>query len=872
MKQLIKHGNKSLLFLAPLFLIIFALLFVVMKMDRNHKFNQQKTQYLNLSTQIQDVVHDHILEIHKDLTFLAAEISLSKQQLNPTEFDHTILQKFELFVSNKHRYAQIRLLDLSGQETHRVNFKDDQAQVVMAKNLQNKSSRYYFKEAQKLVYGKVYQSPLDLNVERGEVVLPIEPTIRFATPVKDANNQIFAYLFINYNAENMLKPMLDRLQKVNTHFYFVNKDGYPIISSNPALNWGFMFNKPETNLQAQLPQLYQALTQSPKHSTLVSVAGHDYVVKNFCGLKKCQTNSQNQFTNMDANDMPWRIIIDLDGYFNNSPWWLNNWAYFILFLLVVLAILGINVTSRLVSSVDKLQNQELELKDSNTRFQQILESVPEGMVVVNDQGLIEEANYFTEELFEINRLDLIGKPIEYLINGLHAADHHKKVIDFFDAPRKLNPTKEKPYPVTTFKSKSIRLIDVKLDFFEFKNHFFALVMIQDVTEQHRLQENLKQSQKLEALGNLTGGIAHDFNNMLGIISGNIQLLEMQEAQNPKALEKLGKLRKATKSASDLTQKLLSISRKKAMSIEPLDLTNFAQDIHELLQRIVKLDTTLHFSSESCLPVINSDENELTNAIINLVVNARDAMPSGGDIFVHFKSVYLGPEYVQQHDENMKPGDYAFIGVSDTGHGIPAEILDKIFEPFFTTKPQGKGTGLGLAMIYGFVKQSKGHIKVYSEVGRGTSIHIYLPVAEENNKKIVQRNSLAETDTTLVKGKRALVVDDEKELAEVAASFLLNAEMECDIVFSGEQALEAIKNKHYDIVVSDIVMPGKYDGLALLHQMPQISPNTAIVLTSGFSEELIKKQYLSQEDFFFVMKPYKYEEIIAVTSLAIQAKE
>lgn len=886
MKLNVGLSKKGSAFLLPLFVIICALLFVLIRSEQGHRRASTQSQYFVTVQQLGELSSDYLHEIHSDIRYLAAELSLlslQNNQLTSDEFDRAVNQKFALFVINKPRYSQIRILNIWGKETHRVNYKNKRVEVVTASNLQNKNDRYYFTAAQSLQVGEVYQSPLDLNIERGVITKPIEPTIRFATPIHNFDKGELSYLVINFNANQLLNLLSDRLSALHAPFYLINNRGYPILSHDPTLTWGFMYDKDELSLKSSHPSLFTQARLSTTPTVVEIASGKSFVVSPFCGSTSCQRVQQGAVADAsnnvamisDARDMPWYFIVDLDSDNVLQPWWINHWGYFFIALLVALAWLGLSITKRLTSTINDLICHQSELADANLRFDKILQTVPFGVVIVNNLGVIEELNKAIEDIFEISRIDLHGQPIEKLITGIDVYSHSQHVRDFFKCPRALNPTKDKPYVITTKVSQNQRLLDVNIDFFKLNKRTFALTLIQDVTVQTKLQDNLKQAQKMEALGTLTDGIAHDFNNLLGIISGNLQLLEMREDNDPRTLEKLNSLRKATQNASDLTQKLLGISRKKVMNLTVIDLNQFAHDAQTLLSQAIPPHIKFHFYQTTDLPSVVSDENELLNALINLVINARDAMPEGGDVFVSFDQAYLDRAYLTQHDASLEEGCYAVIAISDSGSGIPPEIIDHIFEPFFTTKAQGRGTGLGLATIYGLVKQLKGHIRVYSEANTGTTFRVYLPATsaaplnQQLPKDFSEDISFAQR---YLADKEALVVDDEKDLAVIAVAFLRKIGMRCDTAYSAEQAIAALETKSYTLLVSDIVMPGEHDGLYLYRELPHLAPATAMVLTSGFSAELIKKQYRASDNFYFVMKPYAYHDLITTCARAVKGKE
>src|SRR5471030_1894011 len=265
-----------------------------------------------------------------------------------------------------------------------------------------------------------------------------------------------------------------------------------------------------------------------------------------------------------------------------------------------------------------------------------------------------------------------------------------------------------------------------------------LAMVQDVTTRHAAEDQLRQAQKMEGVGQLTGGIAHDFNNILFVILANTDALLEEENFSPDVAERLGQIDKAVQRASDLTRQLLAFSRKQPLRPQQTDLNDLVNETGTLLRRALGAQIEIEAVLAENLSVVSVDRSQFETALVNLCINARDAMPGGGRLLIETHNVTLDAEYIAVNPDDIV-GDYAVLTITDTGGGIAPEMLDKVFEPFFTTKEVGKGTGLGLSMVYGFIKQSKGHIRIYSELGIGTSIKLYLPRIEGAAEEVVVRD-------------------------------------------------------------------------------------------------------------------------------------
>jgi PAS domain S-box-containing protein len=383
----------------------------------------------------------------------------------------------------------------------------------------------------------------------------------------------------------------------------------------------------------------------------------------------------------------------------------------------------------------------------------------------------------------------------------------------------------------------------------------------DITAQKQLQEQLRHAQKMETIGQLTVGLAHDFNNMLGVIVGNLDLLEDAVGENAVALKRIQTAQRAAMRGADLTRRLLAFARRQQLNPEPTGVNNLITELLEMLPRTLGPEIQIARQLDADLPPAQIDPAGLENALLNLAINARDAMPQGGSLTFATKHVELDTAYPPVKTGEIVAGPYIWLAVSDTGQGMSREILDKVFEPFFTTKPRDKGTGMGLAMVYGFVKQSHGNIRIYSEPGHGTTVHLYLPVAERAaspaHYPAMPRVVAHEQGTVLV-------VDDEVELLEVAVTYLEEMGFTTLQATDGPSALEVIACAPViDLVLTDIVMPGGLHGVALAQQIRQQHPDIAVIYASGFPASALTARSQLHIDGPLLNKPYRKEQLAEV---------
>ncbi|MCK1543529.1 PAS domain S-box protein [Bradyrhizobium sp. 179] len=371
----------------------------------------------------------------------------------------------------------------------------------------------------------------------------------------------------------------------------------------------------------------------------------------------------------------------------------------------------------------------------------------------------------------------------------------------------------------------------------------------DITERRNtqlklevMQKQLAESQKFDALGQLTGGVAHDFNNLLMIISGSLHMLKRGTDDKAKVQRAISAIETATKRGAALTNQLLTFARRQSVNPQAVDFAERIAAIREVLDAGVGSSVRLVFDISGEVWPIKTDVSELETALLNLVINARDAMPDGG-------TVTIGAHNVVLHEPPLA-GNFVAIDVSDTGFGIPDDVLDKIFEPFFTTKPIGKGTGLGLSQVHGFAHQAGGTIKVASELGKGTTFTILLPRADDApSREPAGASSFRGSGTVLL-------VEDNPDVASVSVGLLEQLGYSVRRVADAEAALLEIEKNGVDFVFSDIVMPGKMDGLGLAQHLRQIRPGLPILLATGYSEVAAGVR----GDFPILRKPYEIHEL------------
>jgi PAS domain S-box-containing protein len=381
--------------------------------------------------------------------------------------------------------------------------------------------------------------------------------------------------------------------------------------------------------------------------------------------------------------------------------------------------------------------------------------------------------------------------------------------------------------------------------------------IRDLREKRQAEEQLRQAQKMEAVGQLTGGIAHDFNNLLTVIIGNLELTGVRSATDAQLVDLINRALTAAEKGAALTHRLLAFSRQQALNPTPTNLNPMVADMIDLLRRTLGEHVEIEIRLSEELWSALADKSEVENALLNLAVNSRDAMPDGGKLTVETGNVTLDAEYATRNAE-VEPGDYVMLAVTDTGTGMPPEIVEHAFEPFFTTKGIGKGTGLGLSMIYGFAKQSGGHLKIYSEVGHGTTVRLYLPRATNVQSAISAPPTRSEDQAG---SETVLVVEDDEAVRELVVTQLQDLGYRVLEAPDGSRALTLLRGAGIiDLLFTDVVMPGGMTGQQLAEEGRQLRPEMKVLLTSGYTQNSIVHQGKLDKGVHLLSKPYRRDDL------------
>jgi PAS domain S-box-containing protein len=395
----------------------------------------------------------------------------------------------------------------------------------------------------------------------------------------------------------------------------------------------------------------------------------------------------------------------------------------------------------------------------------------------------------------------------------------------------------------------------------------AALVYHDVTASRQTERELQQAQKLDAIGKLTGGVAHDFNNMLTVITGTTETLVEGLRGQPELLSIATLIDQAAERCSELIQHLLAFARKQPLQPRNVDINGTVADIAKLLRPTLGEQIEIETILEQAVATAHIDPSQLANSLLNMAINARDAMPNGGKLLLETRNVVLDEAYASENAD-VRPGPYVMLAVSDSGTGMPAEVRDKAFEPFFTTKEVGKGSGLGLSMVYGFVKQSGGHIKIYSEEGHGTTIRLYLLPADGHAETSVSAVAPASGGTETI-----LVVEDDLMVRNFVITQLHALGYKTVAAADSRAALALVDSgQPFDLLFTDVVMPGGMTGRQLAEEVNKRRPGTKVLYTSGYTANAIVHHGRLDEGVMLLSKPYRSSQLARMVRLALGAKD
>ncbi len=496
-------------------------------------------------------------------------------------------------------------------------------------------------------------------------------------------------------------------------------------------------------------------------------------------------------------------------------------------------------------------------KLSEEKFRAAFEHVAVGNILIDEVGNIESINTAAQKIFGYDSNEAIGQNIKLFMPEPDSSAHDTYLQNYRDSSNAkiIGIGRE-----VTGRRQNGEEFPMHLSIGEFSlgrsKSFIGSVI--DLTEKADLEKQLRQLQRMEAIGQLTGGIAHDFNNLLAVMLGNAELLDRYSAANETSQRYLDSIIGAINRASSLTDRLLSYSRQQVLTPATSDVTRLIEELVELLNRTLGENYKLNIIKTHKNLYALLDSHQFENALINLVLNARDAMPVSGTVSIEITSSYLDEAYTAQHPD-LNPGEYVKISVSDTGTGMPPQVLDKVFEPFFTTKEFGKGSGLGLSMVFGFTKQSGGHVTIESSEGHGSKVDMYLPRADGDNTTEDQEQNRS---PVLSGTERILVLEDDHDVREIVVNTLRNEGYDVVEAAHGRDAINLLSDgSHYNLLFTDVVLPGGISGFDAAAKAKLMHPDIKVIYATGYADTSMSQTEPSEPDTISLNKPFRQSELL-----------
>ena len=509
----------------------------------------------------------------------------------------------------------------------------------------------------------------------------------------------------------------------------------------------------------------------------------------------------------------------------------------------------------------------LRVESDQARLDRFIKAVQDamidGLVVTDARGTIQVCNGACERMFGYADGELIGRNVNTLVPSPTREAHDGYLQRYGEtgrrslvgAPRELEGAR---------KDGSVLPVMVAIGEATLDGERLFVGVIHDLTGRKIVEAGLSRARQLEAIGQLTGGVAHDFNNILMVIIATAEMLADELVEDPQRLEWIERILGSAERATDLTRQLLAFARRQPLRPRPTQLNDIVAETGRMVARTLGEHVEIEAKLAEDLWVTSVDRAQFEAALLNLCLNARDAMPEGGTLTIETSNAVLDEDYARSRP-GAKPGEYAMLAVSDSGIGIPAPLVDRVFEPFFTTKEPGKGTGLGLSTVYGFIQQSDGHVSIYSEEGHGTTIRLYLPRVSG----VAEAAGAPAAEASPVGSERILLVEDDAGVRAIVAGHLRQLGYDVEEAADGHQGLARLaESAPFQLLLSDVVMPGGLSGRALAEQARARHPGLRVLFMSGYAADAVVRNGRLGENFRLLSKPFRRVDLARAVRMAL----
>lgn len=794
--------------------------------------------------------------------------------------------RFAAELAAKSNYSKFRIIGIANNQREVVRVDRSGAggaiRTVPESELQTKGDRDFFWETLGLPEGSVFISPVDLNQDHGVIETPHVPTIRAATPIYTPDHRPFGIVIINVD----LRPAFDRLRQGGPGpgggIFLVNEQGDYLVHPDRSREFAFEFGRRD-RLQNDFPDLEDAIKSLDTTARVVRDRqnerfGAATASVRLAGATHVSLVEVAPFSSILAAATAARDASLLGGLAA---------ALFAVILAIVLARSFATPLEQMTAAVEafgrgmplpalpngrgeigvlaraftRMASDVHEKTEALTRQveerRSITDTALDAFIQIDQDGTVVEWNPQAEATFGWPRGEAIGQKAGMLIvPPAHRARHTEGLARFVATGESAILGKRLEIAALRRDGREIT-VELTITALRRPDGYVFNGFVRDVTDRIAAEQQLRQSQKMDAVGQLTGGVAHDFNNILTVITGTIEILEQGVAHEPDLAAIAKMIDDAATRGAELTRQLLAFARRQPLEPRETDVNRLVIETAKLLKPTlgehVEIESMLEDDAWSSLV----DPSQLSAAIVNLAVNARDAMPDGGKLTLETGNVMLDETYAAANSD-LKPGPYVMIAVSDTGEGIPAAIRDRVFEPFFTTKEVGRGTGLGLSMVYGFAKQSGGHIKIYSEEGHGTAVKLYLPRMSE---RVPQMDEPVATPAMPRGNETILVVEDDALVRRYVTAQLESLGYATIAAADGAAALALVdRGITFDLLFTDVIMPGGMNGRQLADAVRQRRPDVNVLYTSGYTENAIVHHGRLDPGVALLNKPYRKSDL------------
>jgi len=798
----------------------------------------------------------------------------------------------ELAVKPSYRAFRIVGLDDGGRDIVRVDRSGPDGAIRSVPDAElAREAEEALQETIKLPAGEVYISPIGLSRENGVIEEPHVPVLRVATPLQKPGGTPFGMVIITID----LRPAFTRIRSAaddGARVFLVNGRGDYLVHPDPAREFGFEIGMP-FRVQDDFPDI--APIPDPNDAAprvLRDRAGTQFGV----GWGAVRLADGPRVAVIET--IPYAGLMAAAIAVRDSSLFAGLLA--VLGAVALAVMLARSLTRPLVQMTravegfardepaaiptnaggeigrlaqafarmaNEVRDKTAALLDSERMARGIIDSALDGFIQMDESGTIVDWNAQSQAIFGWSREEAAGKILgDLIVPPRHRLRHRDGLARYLRGGESVILGRRLEIEARRRDGTEIK-VELSVTALRRRGGIVFNGFVRDMTEAVAAEERTRQSEKMEAVGQLVGGIAHDFNNLLTVITGTIDLLAEGVADKPQLLSIARLIGEAADRGAELTGHLLAFARKQPLQPHDTDINGLVTAAQGLFRRALGEQIEIEAKLEQSAWPALVDPTQLTTALLNLAINARDAMQNGGKLTLETKNVVLDESYAGMN-RDVQPGNYVMIAVSDTGNGIPEAILDRVFETFFSTKAVGKGTGLGLSMVYGFVKQSSGHIKIYSEEGHGTTIRIYLP-----RSSMPSEEATATAPEPPIEGgsETVLIVEDDPLVLTYVTARLKNLGYR---ILQAANAAEAIaiveRGARFDLLFTDVIMGGTMNGRQLADEMARRRPGIKVLFTSGYTEDAIVHHGRLDPGVLLLTKPYRNAELAVMLRRALAA--